>query len=210
MNYGISAHDYLNRAENCLQQNGPQHLFYAAFELRCAVEARMREYLETWDHVSKKQKEGWNIDKLGSATERAFKTDRVMRWRVKDEHTGETILVLYYTPVTKKLQSNAMRLGNYLHAPKKYHSETDRWWSEFRNLLEEMVHQLQIATMGTLLGPAMKKGDRIQMATHLPPGTNINQIYKEGAAIKVQVEHLDEMPETLEREAVVWTRSDRN
>ncbi len=114
MSYGMSAHDYLKRAESCLQQNDPRHLFYAAFELRCAVEARMQQYLECWDHVSKKQKQGWEINRLGSATERAFKTgDRVMRWRVEDEHTGETLVVLYYTPVTKKLQSNAKRLGDY-------------------------------------------------------------------------------------------------
>jgi hypothetical protein len=200
----MSAHAYLERAKGCMQQNDPKYLFYAAFELRCAVEARMREYLEAWDHVSKKQKEGWEINKLGSATERAFKTDRVMRWKVKDAHTGETLAVLYYTPVTKKLRSNAQRLGNYLHAPKEYHPETDEWWSEFRGLLDEIVHQLQAATTGTLLGPALKKGDRIQMATDIPPGTDIERIYRKGVAMKVHVEHLDELPETLEPEAVVW------
>ncbi|WP_173931670.1 hypothetical protein [Chelativorans sp. Marseille-P2723] len=104
MSYGMSARAYIKRAESCLQQNDPKYLFYAAFELRCAVEARMREYLEAWDHVSKKQKQGWEIAKLGSATKRAFKTDRVMRWQMEDERAGETLAGLYYTPVTKRLR----------------------------------------------------------------------------------------------------------
>ncbi|MER9307664.1 hypothetical protein, partial [Mesorhizobium sp. M0496] len=178
------------------------------FEMRCAVEERMREYLEAWDHVSKKQKQGWEITKLGSATERAFKTDSVMRWRVEDEHTGETLVVLYYTPVTRKLRSNAQRLGNYLHAPKKYHPEADAWWSEFRGLLEEMLLQLHDATTGTLLGPALKKGNQIQMTTDIPPDTDIGLAHVKGATMKVQIDHLDELPKTLEQEAVVWKRNE--
>ncbi|UGY08313.1 hypothetical protein [Phyllobacterium pellucidum] len=209
MSYGMSARDYLRRAESCLNQNNPRHLFYAAFELRCAVEARMQQYLESWDHVSKKQKQGWEINKLGSTMERAFKTgDRVMRWRVEDEHTGETLVVHYYTPVTKRLQSNAKRLGDYLHAPKKYHSETDEWWSEFRNLLDEMVSQLRTATTGTLLGPALKKGNHIHMTTDIPPETNIERIYGKGVLIKVRVDYHDKLPEILEKEAVVWKRNE--
>ncbi|RVI64089.1 hypothetical protein CN187_23460 [Sinorhizobium meliloti] len=203
MSYGTSPHDYVSRAERCLQQNDPRYLFYAAFELRCAVEARMQQYLESWEHVSKKQKEGWEIKKLGSATERAFKTgDRVMRWRIDDEH--ETLAVLYYTPVTRKLRSNAERLGDYLHAPKKHHSEGDVWWSEFRALLEEMISQLRIATTGTLMGPALVKGNKIHMSTEVPPGTNLDQIYRHGATMTVHVDYLEELPATLETEAVVW------
>jgi hypothetical protein len=209
MSYGMSARDYVKRAESCLHHKDRRYLFYAAFELRCAVEARMQEYLEGWDHVSKKQKQGWKIKKLGSATERAFKAgDRVMRWRVEDKDTRETLAVLYYTPVTKKLRSNAERLGANPHAPKKYHPDTDKWWSQFRRLLEEMVRQLQTATTGTLMGPALMKGNTIQLSTEIPPGTDIGQIYREGVSIRVHVDYLDKLPEILEKEAVVWKRNE--
>lgn len=170
----------------------------------------MREYLDVWDHVSKKQKQGWEINKLGAAAERAFKSgDRVMRWTVLDEITNDTLAVLYYTPVTMKLRANAARLGDYLHGPKKHGQRTGAWWSEFRSLLDEMVCQLQVATTGTLLGPALMKGGRgIQLNTDIPPDTDINRIYRKDVVMTIRIDYLNNLPETLEREAVVWKKGE--
>jgi len=204
MDYGMSARDYLMRAEQCLRQNDPKFLFYAALELRCAVEARMREYLANWEHVSKNQKQGWEIAKLGRAAEKAFKANKLMRWRVLDNATRETNIVFYYTPVTKSLELNTKRLGDYLHAPKDYHPEEDRWWMEFRNLLQEMLLQTKFATTGTLLGPALLKGKRIHLNMEVPPETDLTELQDIGALKTVSVDYPDALPDPLEPEAVVW------
>ena len=134
--------------------------------------------------ASKKQKQGWEIKKLGLATERAFKLgDRIMRWKVEDDETRETLAVLYYTPVTKKLRANAGAL------------------------LEEIVSQLRAATTGTLMGPALIKGSQIQMIAEIPPGTDVERIYRKGELIRVQVDYLDYLLEILEKEAVIYRRT---
>lgn len=204
MFYGMSSRDYLRRAEQCLESDDVRQLFYAAFELRCGVEERLREYLEAWDHVAKKHKQGWELTKLGAASDRAFKTDRVMRWEVRDESDREVIVVLYYTPVTKALRGNAERLGNYLHSQKVARPEGDPWWTEFKDLLLEIIGQLRVATRGTLLGPALKNGEEILMNTSLPPELDPSMMYKVGGLAHVHVGYLDEFPSELEEKAVVW------
>jgi hypothetical protein len=73
MEYRTSSRDYLLRAQERLRDGTREALFYAAFELRCGIEARMRQYLEVCDHISKKKKEGWKIADLGRGTEEAFR-----------------------------------------------------------------------------------------------------------------------------------------
>jgi hypothetical protein len=204
MRYGFAARDHLIRAQDCLSQEDPKFLFYAAFELRCAVESRMREYLEAWDHVSKKQKNGWEIAKLGSATEKAFRTDKYQRWKIFDPDTHATLMVLYYTPVTKELQNNAKLLGDYLHSQKRSIPPESPWWAKFRSLLDEMVEQVDIATTGTLLGPAMLRDGKIDMNTSLPNGTAPHQLFSKGSQSIVNVDYLDRFPSELEPEALVW------
>jgi hypothetical protein len=83
MSYGISSRDYLQRAMTRIAEGSSEVLFYAAFELRCGIEARMQEYLHAWDHVSKKKRNGWRIAELGRNIERAFRArDTFVRWAV--------------------------------------------------------------------------------------------------------------------------------
>jgi len=164
----------------------------------------MREYLDAWDHISKKQKQGYEIGKLDALTKRAFKTDKIMRWKRQDPDTGKVQLVLYYTPVTKKLTDNAKRLGDYLHVPKKYHPEGDRWWEDFRKLLAEMLVQAKVAVMGTLLGPALVKEGKIHMNVHAPIEADLSLLRVSSQALTVKVDYLDAMPDKLEPEAIVW------
>jgi hypothetical protein len=59
---------------------------------------------------------------------------------------------LYYTPVAESLKKAGEKLGNYLHAAKKYRLPDDPWWATFRQLLDEATAGLLRATRGTLLG----------------------------------------------------------
>lgn len=75
--------------------------------------------------------------------------------------------------------------------------------------MKEMVCQLQATTTGTLLGPALMKGGRgVRLNTDIPPRPTSTAFTGKGAVMTVHVDYLDELPETLEREAVVWKKGE--
>lgn len=210
MEYRRSSRDYLARARARLAENGRVSLFYAAFELRCGIEARMSEYLTVWDHISKKKKKGWRVAELARNVEEAFKTgNKIVRWAVHEEDSGELIVCFYYTPVTSQMKKAAERLGNYLHAMKKYRSAHDRYWERLRKELEDIAAQLELANKGTLLGPPLvKQGTgQVDMKCELPPEVDTDAVMKRmrNKKIKVNVSYLDNLPENLELEAHVWS-----
>ena len=68
----MSSRDYAARARARLDEDSHASLFYAAFELRCGIEARLQEYLHAQRDVSKKAKKGWRPAVLGQQLERRF------------------------------------------------------------------------------------------------------------------------------------------
>lgn len=151
--YRQDSRSFLERARARLDEHTPDALFYAALELRFGIECRMKEYLETQTHISKAMKSGWRVAHLGRSIERAFRTgDKIVQIEIHDPITHHNLYVLYYTPVTKRMQKKAERLGNYLHAPSPEHLYTPATLDSFRSYLEETWADLQIATTGRLLG----------------------------------------------------------
>jgi len=169
--YGISSRDYLERARKCLDNGQVAPLFYAAFELRCGIEARMAEYLEVQEHISKKKRQGWQIAKLARNIEDAFRLgDKQAILKVRDKQTKEIIYEFVYTPVTSSLRKKGEQLGDILHSAKKYHSVENAYWSKLRQKLEETYTELQVATSGKLLGPLLMhpKKKTMDMKVELP------------------------------------------
>lgn len=200
MFYGINARDYLDRAKQRLNDNSTEALFYAAFELRCGIEARMREYLEARAEVIRKKKLGWQIAKLGQEIERAFSLgDKIAQIRFLDE-SGSAKAVLYYTPVTSALRKKAERLGELLHVMKKYLPPDSKWWHETREYLESTANELEVAVTGTLLGPPMieKATGRLFVALEVV-GRDSEIAYSDFAKIgkraSVNIAYLDELPQ---------------
>jgi hypothetical protein len=161
MTYEISSRDYLTRAKWCLKQDENQFLFYAAFELRCGVEARMQEYLQAQKHISKRKQQGWQIAKLAKNIENVFrigKKDAVLK--VHDMETNELLLEARYTPVKPDLRKRAQKIGIYLHSAKRRHKCNDDFWVSLRSDLEMMVTELERATSGRMLGPLLIHPDK--------------------------------------------------
>lgn len=161
MTYGISSRDYISRAKRCLASNSIESLFYAAFELRCGVEARMQQYLEVQSHISRKKRQGWQVAKLGKNIEDVFKIgekEAVLKVIAKD--TGEIMFEARYTPVKKSLRKKTEKFGNVLHAAKAYHAEDSPYWKELRAELDAAVIELEHANSGRLLGPLLLHPNR--------------------------------------------------
>jgi len=211
MEYSTSSRDYLLRARECLREETPQALFYAALELRCGIGSRMSQYLDVWEHVSKRKKEGWRIADLARGAEEAFRLgNKIVRWAVHDPASGGLLAVFYYTPVTPTLQKHGERLGNYLHSMKRFRKQDDPWWGEFREDLETITAQLELANRGTLLGPPLMRGStgRVDMRLEMPPGTDpiavLKPVRDSGKHMMIKVNYLDKLPVPLEPEAQVW------
>lgn len=164
MAYEISSRDYLERACVQLDGKGESTLFYAAFELRCGIEARMKEYLEAQQHLARKKRQGWQIAKLGRHIESAFKLgDRKARLNIRQPDTNEVLAEFLYTPVTRSLRRKGERLGELLHHATKYHAPEDEYWPNLRKQLDDTRSALEEATSGRLLGPVLLHPNRKSM-----------------------------------------------
>lgn len=211
MEYRVTSRDYLKRARACLDAGDAASLFYAAFELRCGIEARLKTYLEAWDHVSKKMKDGWRINALGRGVERAFRAgEKIVCWDVLEQHTRKRLVCLYYTPVSKRLRKAGEKLGNQLHCMKAQKAADDPFWPAFRSKLEVIADDLTLANMGTLMGPPLRnpRTGHVQMYAELPPWVDPDVVMKfvVGGSFIVDIRYLDILPDAIEPEAIVWDR----
>lgn len=201
MAYNIASRDYLERARARLDKATADSLFYAAFELRCGIERRMQEYLEAWDHISKKVKQGWQIPKLAKNIEKAFRIgDKVVEVTIKDSESGPPLHVFYYTPVSSKLKKMGEKLGDLMHAMKRFIPQTDQWWKETRDFLEQVYSELRKAGRGTLLGPPLidKKTGHINMHTMVKRDEKVKDIIKSiplNKEIIFGIRYLEDIPE---------------
>ena len=150
MVYSIKSVDYLIRARSLLDSSDKAALFYAAFELRCGIEARLKEYFDAQAETTKKKRNGWKIDKLAKQVEAVFNLcDRGLRLVVFDAETNALVATLLYTPVTSQLRKMAERLGGYLHSQNIKELDTNPYWAAMRKHLEMTYQELGFATSGT-------------------------------------------------------------
>lgn len=195
--YNVDTKSYLRRARERLDEKKLESFFYAAFELRCGIEQRMREYLEFQEHVSDKRKQGWRIPDLGKTTEKAFKGfDKIAKFTFTDSSRKKTYCILYYTPVTTELKILGGKLGNYLHSMLTYKDFDDPWWHEFRELLESAYKELRFSCFGNLKGvPLLHPNGQVIMPMSADDSTMVLKDFGVGDTFMVKVEYLDEFPE---------------
>ncbi|WP_420426816.1 hypothetical protein [Algiphilus sp.] len=171
----------------------------------------MGEYLEVWDHISKKKKKGWRIAETHRNLEEAFRSgNKVVRWAVHDRAKDKLHVSLYHTPVTTRLRKDGEKLGNYLHSMKKLREPNDQWWIRFKTELTDTAARLKVATTGTLLGPPMIRSGtgHVDMKMEVPPGTDpetlMSRMGCRGVEMSIKVNYLNALPEPIEPEAIVW------
>ena len=197
--YKCGSRDYLGRARILMEQNVPESLFYAAFELRCGIEGRLQECLQAQQHISKRKKEGWRIAELGRNLKHAFDDgDQVVEIRITDKNSGESA-VCYYTPVKTSLKKKGQQLGNYLHALKEYKPSEDKWWRDFGELLKATYEELKFATAGTLCGPPLLNphgGTQLnhELGYDKANDEKIIRLGAEGQVIQMSVNYFESLP----------------
>lgn len=151
MSYDVSTESYVSRVEELLRRGDEASLLYAALELRCGVEGRMKEYLDPLEHIPKALKKEYSVVKLGRTVDSAFQmTDQICLFTVALPD-GETV-VLKYIPVPKRLQQIAARVGDALHFSGEDSADDPKWWGQLRNIVEEGHDWLSFVATGDLMG----------------------------------------------------------
>jgi hypothetical protein len=161
----VSAVSYLARAKELLKSDEEANLIYAALELRCGVEARLKEHAAVAIGVTKTQLGHYEIRKLSKTVHEAFglgDTFLLVFLQLDDGRVGQ----FTYAPVTTQLQDIASRLGDYLHAVPHERVVAKGFWTELRSMLTEACGLLDLACSSEVLRPAFEHGLHIC----LPPG----------------------------------------
>jgi hypothetical protein len=125
--YQIDAASYAGRAKRHLQlfdAGNPESLFYAAFELRTGIEARLhdglRALLQTNLTEEEKKKHTQRIERLN--VKKLFRKLGTIDENTHQSYTirfgipaGQSISVLQYTAVTKELANDWKRVSDLFH-----------------------------------------------------------------------------------------------
>jgi|GEM_PF-2929560 len=124
--YDIRPLGYLKRAGQQLKSDTLQSLFYAALELRCAIEARAREQLFSLKRIPPKTIKLWHAEKIMAELNKMVKGAMTpMTIRIRMKSSKQKIDPFTYKPIDKRILSEYGKLGDLLHAPKNKLTEED-------------------------------------------------------------------------------------
>lgn len=190
MAYGTTSRDYLARAK-ALRANGTSDaLFYAAFEIRCGVEARLHEYLAGAAKVATVKKGLWQIRNLAREVEGVFDvyTKAVVATFVHPD-TGKK-LKIEYTPVTPELKKVGEMLGDFLHFTPAHRDVSKRLLDRLTALVDSGISGLAFATRGTLLGPPAGSGPKNEQIRFMFEEGSMLSCFKAGSKMKFTMQFI--------------------
>jgi hypothetical protein len=149
--YYVEASDYLERAKRRLGEGTHEALLYAAYEVRCAVEARQNRYLNAQKQYALSLPKAWRIGDQGAELERIFASDRIQQitWHLS---SGDRVVV-QHVPVDKELREKVAKLNDLLHAQVRRRKFYDRWWKQARERVVDVYQRTWICCRGGLLSP---------------------------------------------------------
>lgn len=168
----------------------------------------MSEYLEAQQQISKKLKQGWRIAVLGKGIDQTFKLgEKLARFSYREADSGDELFILYYTPVSRELQRNAQKLGDYLHHQKRFRPDNDEWWNIFRRKLERTSELLCRSCTGTMLGPPLMRSTKeVQTFVEMVEGypVDISEHFRAGNTFVADISYPARFPTNFESNAYIW------
>lgn len=167
MEYGNSTEAYIERIGKLRKAGTDAEILYAALELRCGIEARLRENVAQLKTASKAQRREYRASKLGKTLEGAFESgDKMMVLFVVCDELNVRVPLNYF-PVSSRLQKIHDELGDFLHHPLWKEGEVEAWWGRLRQLVKEGYGGLQMAAAGELLAMPVNAAGEWHLAVKL-------------------------------------------
>lgn len=198
--YPTAAQSYLRRARDRILEGTTASLFYAAFELRACIEARVVEYAETLPHIKGKKITSWQLAKAKLALQRAV-PDR--RYTVMTIKIGDAQHTVAHTPIPNDVWKNVGKLGDYLHYRHDFDDGDREHLLALAHLVLTVYKDAWIACRGDLIGPLLGRGKPGSQVTTLirldsPDALAFNEIIKKAVAEETPaimgIEYPDELP----------------
>ena len=155
MDSPVSAVSYLARAQALRRTGDKASLIYAALELRCGVEARLKQHASVAAGVTKGQAEQWEIKKVARTLEQAFGLDDTILLVFINFEDGRSCQFTY-APVSVRLQEIAKRCGDYLHAVRPERASSPTFWKDLRSMITEGCGLLEMACSSEILLPTIE------------------------------------------------------
>ena len=115
------------------------------------------EHVAVADGVSKRQINEWKIRNLGRTIEGSFGLGDSMLLVFLTMSDGR-VCQFMYAPVTARLQEIGEKCGDYLHAIHPDRLAKSGFWDEFRSLVTEGCHLLELACSSEILKPTVHSG----------------------------------------------------
>src|SRR5208283_5304515 len=178
----------LSRAKYLLSSGDTSSLFYAAFELRCGIEARLHEYLDGARDIASVKNGLWQIKHLVREVENSFDIySKAIAVTLTNPETMEEVICAY-TPVTARLRKIGEKLGDYLHYVSSDKIKRKDFLDTLKKYLAIGIKELEFSTSGTLLGPPrFSKSDGRHNIHLVFEGNSAPEFLKGGAAVSVQM-----------------------
>lgn len=149
--YGVGSDAYLARAKLRLEEKTAEALFYAAFELRCYVEARQDDYLDAQKEYARSIPKSYKIGAQGKVLERIFDSKQIQSFAFAI--SDSEVFKGYHVPVSPKLRKESEWLGNLLHAQMKFYPADDPWWRTTRERVLALYRLAWTCAQGNLPSP---------------------------------------------------------
>ncbi len=166
--YKITPQAYLALCRGQMLEGTKQGLFYAAFELRCCVEARLAEYFEHYKLLAKGKFEPYLVSKNQKTVNRMMAGDTIIQ--VTFDFDGGPSIKQFYTPVPFKLQNFIKNGVDYLrHTQSHYRKLDDPWWDDTRSKLIDAYRASWITCRGEMPLPILWNTGSDQIHTAQPP-----------------------------------------
>lgn len=151
--YGVDARSYLGRCKERLLENTKASLFYAAYELRNCVEARLSEYIEHFEPMKNKKLKPYKIGENARLVRQISQGHAIACF--EGEFEGYT-LKEYHTPVPIELKRYCeMKVDELRHAQVKFRHSDDEWWISTRNDLLANYRLAWFACQGNMPVPPL-------------------------------------------------------
>ncbi|MBW0144307.1 hypothetical protein [Sphingomicrobium clamense] len=195
--YYTSARAYLRRAREALRKKDVRNLFYAAFELRCCVEARQLEYADALVKLQGKKIRAWKISETYNAIQANSGNGKIVQMQFRQ---SANTFDLFHVPVSVNLKSSAEKLGDFLHAREAMFRVGS---TEHERLLAHVIETYRLSWLcckGDALVPPLFANDsheihplRIELDQEIREKLS-DFCLDEGSEVEFQVKYLDEPP----------------
>ena len=153
--YAVTPRAYLGRCRDQIRLNTKASMFYAAFELKCAVEAQIAEHLEHLDSQAGKRIKPYKIGQNARIIQK-LKIGEVIIKMIWSSQDGSLLKTCYHTPVPDALKRYAeCVLDELRHAQHVYRKPNDDWWNEKRQGLIENYRLAWLSSRGTVPIPPL-------------------------------------------------------